>query len=103
MNKSIIALVVVAVATISAYLLVNKGNYRHDIPVIADKAKHNELITQCMKAALERHPGAVVEVEMEQEDGQPIIDVDIQGSDGKDWELECDAINGNVLEDAPGH
>jgi uncharacterized membrane protein YkoI len=36
---------------------------------------------------------------MEKEDGRPIFDIDIQGSDGKHWEIECDAETGQVEED----
>ena len=53
----------------------------------------------CMKTALAKHPGAIVEVEMETEDGRPIFDIDIQGADGKHWEIECDAELATVIED----
>lgn len=66
---------------------------------ISDPDEHNQRLNQCIKAALERHPGAVTEVEVEIEDGKTIIDVDIQGKDGKNWEIECDATTGEVLED----
>jgi uncharacterized membrane protein YkoI len=52
-----------------------------------------------MKTALAKHPGAIVEIEMETEDGRPIFDIDIQGEDGKHWEIECDAELATVIED----
>ena len=62
-------------------------------------AKHNEVMAVCMKTALAKHPGAIVEIEMETEDGRPIFDIDIQGADGKHWEIECDAELATVIED----
>lgn len=66
---------------------------------ITNPDAHNATLQACMKTALERHPGAITEVEVESEDGKVIIDVDIQGRDGKTWEVECDANTGAVLED----
>ncbi len=61
--------------------------------------QHNTVMQQCITTALQRHPGAVIEVELEDEDGKSIFDVDISGKDGKVWEIECDAASGEVLED----
>ncbi len=66
---------------------------------IADPDEHNAKLNECVKTALERHPGAITEVEVEVEDGKTIIDVNVQGKDGKNWEIECDATTGEVLED----
>ena len=61
--------------------------------------QHNTVMQQCITTALQRHPGAVIEVELEDEDGKSIFDVDVSGNDGKVWEIECDAASGEVLED----
>lgn len=53
----------------------------------------------CMNAALARHPGRVISLEAEIEKGKPIYEFDIQGEDGKEWEVECDARSGKVLEE----
>lgn len=62
----------------------------------------NGKINQCTQTALEKHPGVMTGVKVETEDGKSIIDVDIKGKDGKTWEVECDAVTGEVLEDKEG-
>jgi len=66
---------------------------------ITNPDTHNSTLQTCIKTALQKHPGAIMEVEVESEEGKTIIDVDIQGNDGKSWEIECDALTGEVLED----
>ncbi|HQS38142.1 MAG: hypothetical protein B7Y16_00735 [Methylotenera sp. 24-45-7] len=66
---------------------------------ISNHDQHNTMMQQCIATALQRHPGAVIEVELENEDGKSIFDVDVLGKDGKVWEVECDAASGEVLED----
>ncbi|MEK0412060.1 MAG: hypothetical protein EB109_01065 [Methylophilaceae bacterium] len=84
---------------VGAVLIFGKG-YKHDNrPTIVDIKKHNEVMSSCMKTALVKHPGAIIEIEMETEDGRPIFDIDIQGADGKHWEIECDAELATVVED----
>ncbi len=75
------------------------GNYHKGSIKISNPDAHNATLEACIKTALERHPGAVTEVEVETEDGKNIIDVDVQGNDGKYWEVECDALTGAVIED----
>lgn len=74
-------------------------DYHKDGIKIGNPDAHNVTLQACIKTALERHPGAITEVEVETEDGKTIIDVDVQGKDGKSWEVECDATTGAVLED----
>lgn len=62
----------------------------------------NGKINKCTETALEKHPGVMTGVKVETEDGKSIIDVDIKGKDGKTWEVECDAVTGEVLEDKEG-
>lgn len=95
---SFIAIIAAAMVVISPVYSGNKDYHKQKF-IIANPAEHNERLNQCIKAALERHPGAVMEVEVETEDGKTIIDVDIQGKDGKKWEIECDATTGEILED----
>ncbi len=73
--------------------------YHQDKVKIIDSDEHNAKLNQCVKTALERHPGAITEVEVETENGKTIVDVDVQGKDGKNWEIECDSVTGDVLED----
>lgn len=99
--KKIAALIAIigigALAALPAYS--EHGEYHKKEIKISNPDAHNAKVNQCIKTALERHPGAVTEVEVEDEDGKTIIDVDIQGKDGKTWEVECDAASGDVLED----
>lgn len=75
------------------------NDYHKEELKISNPDAHNNKLHACMKSALERHPGAITEVEVEVEDGKTIIDVDVQGKDGKSWEVECDAATGAVIED----
>lgn len=59
---------------------------------------HTGSIDTCVKTALEAHPGKIVTMRAEIEDGKPQYELDIHGKDGKHWEVECDAANGKVLE-----
>jgi uncharacterized membrane protein YkoI len=91
----IFALVVLGFAATKYY----KNNDYGNRPVISNFLNHNEQMNACVKAALERHPGAVVETEVEIEDGKLITDVDIQGADAKNWEVECELSTTRLVED----
>ena len=101
MKKIVIAVVVLAVLGASVTFILAKKSRHHVRPVIADAEQHNTQMNACVKAALEKHPGAVLEIEMEQEDGKLNFDVDIQGKDGQSWEVECDSASGQITEDGP--
>jgi uncharacterized membrane protein YkoI len=101
MNKLVLALIVVVVAAY-AYHEYREDNYGHR-PVVTDTAHHNAQMNECARLALEKHPGAVVETEVEMEDGKLITDVDIQGADGKNWEIECELATAKIVEDKQDH
>lgn len=101
MNKLVLALVVVAVAAY-AYHEYREDGYGHR-PAVTDTANHNAQMNECVRVALEKHPGAVVETEVETEDGKLITDVDIQGADGKNWEIECELATAQIVEDKQDH
>jgi uncharacterized membrane protein YkoI len=101
MNKLVLALIVVVVAAY-AYHEYREDNYGHR-PVVTDTAHHNAQMNECVRLALEKHPGAVVETEVEMEDGKLITDVDIQGADGKNWEIECELATAKIVEDKQDH
>lgn len=61
--------------------------------------KHTGKLETCMKAALAKHPGAVISLEAELEAGKPSYEFDIKGADGKEWEIECDAKSGKLIEE----
>jgi uncharacterized membrane protein YkoI len=70
------------------------------VPVAyADKhgGKYDDL-GSCVAAALQVHPGKVTAVRGEIEDGVTQYELDIEGKDGKNWEAECDAKTGKILE-----
>ncbi len=101
MKKMVLALVALAlVGAGAAGALLLKQEKRHYVrPTIADAEQHNVKMNDCVKASLERHPGAVLEVEMEHDDGRLLFDIDVQGKDGKTWEIECDAVSAEIVED----
>jgi uncharacterized membrane protein YkoI len=52
-----------------------------------------------LKAAQAKHPGDVNSLEAELDKGKAIYEFDIQGKDGKEWEVEVDASTGKVTEE----
>jgi uncharacterized membrane protein YkoI len=100
MNKLLLAALILALAALG--YVVNKTMSDDDYgtrPVITDIAQHNDQMNACVKAALDLHPGAILETEVEMEDGKLITDVDIQGADGKKWEVECELATTAIVED----
>lgn len=70
------------------------------VPAYAAGQKHFGRMETCMKAALAKHPGEVVSLEAEIEKGRgAIYEFDIKGTDGIEWEVECDAKTGKVYEE----
>lgn len=55
-------------------------------------------LEKCTMAALSKHPGTVQTMEAEIENGKAIYELDILGKDGREWEVECDAKTGKLLE-----
>ena len=50
--------------------------------------------------ALAKHPGAkITETELEEEYGKYIYQVELRDPQGLDWDLELDAVSGQVLKD----
>jgi uncharacterized membrane protein YkoI len=50
------------------------------------------------KLALAKVPGTIVESELEKENGRLVWEVDIKTDDGKRFEVEIDALTGEVIE-----
>ena len=73
--------------------------HKHNLQV-SDVEMHNQHLNQCIAKALEKHPGAILEVEIEKEDGQWVFDTDVQGKDGKTWDIECDINKAEIVEDS---
>lgn len=53
-------------------------------------------LDNCVKAALDKHPGKLMSLSSEIEDGKSQYEIDIQGQDGFGWEAECDAATGKI-------
>lgn len=53
---------------------------------------------QCLKAALAVKSGDVRKLELELEDGKVVYEFDIRTKEGFTWELECDAMTGDIVE-----
>ena len=50
--------------------------------------------------ALAKHPGSTVtETELEQEYGKYVYQIDLRDPQGLEWDLELDAVSGQVLKD----
>jgi len=60
---------------------------------------HTGAMESCMNAALQKHPGEVISLEAELENGVPTYEFDIKGADGKEWEVECDAKTAKLIEE----
>ena len=84
MNKKIIA-----VALASAFI----STMAYAAP------KHVGNMETCMKAALAKHPGEVLTLEAEISKGKAQYEFDIKDKDGKEWEVECLAKTGKVIEE----
>ena len=52
----------------------------------------------CLSAAMAMHPGKVKELEMTLEDGVPHYEFEIETADGRETEVECDAMTGKIVE-----
>ena len=65
----------------------------------ADSHSHKGRMETCMKAALAKHPGEVLTLEAEISGGKAQYEFDIKGADGKEWEVECLAKSGKVIEE----
>ncbi|BCM24517.1 PepSY domain-containing protein [Methyloradius palustris] len=55
-------------------------------------------IEKCVQAAWKVHPGELVKSELKVEKKVPIYEFDINGTDGKEWDVECNALSGKITE-----
>ncbi len=58
----------------------------------------NVSMETCLSAALERSPGKVKELEFGLEDGVPHYEFEILTADGRETEVECSAMTGEIVE-----
>jgi uncharacterized membrane protein YkoI len=55
-------------------------------------------LEKCMAAATKEKAGTVVKVEMKMERNVPTYEFDIESTDGKAWDIECDGNTGKITE-----
>ncbi|MEQ1600412.1 MAG: PepSY domain-containing protein [Methylophilaceae bacterium] len=55
-------------------------------------------VEKALQAALAKHSGEIVSMELEISKGKPQYEFDIKSADGKEWEVEVSAITGKVIE-----
>ncbi len=102
MKKSIVLLIAVLSFGLGALVLHYMSGYegREQRLQVLDAEAHNKNMNVCVAKALEKHPGALMEVELEKEDGHWVFDIDIQAKDGKTWDIECDVNSAEIVEDS---
>ena len=60
--------------------------------------KTNVSMETCLAAALDLHPGKVKELEFGLQDGEPHYEFEILTADGRETEVECNALTGEIVE-----
>lgn len=53
---------------------------------------------QCREQATALRPGQVIKVELKQEDGVDVYEFDIRDDENRDWDIECAAATGEIVE-----
>lgn len=64
----------------------------------ADRASVKISKKDAKRIALERVPGKVTDAELEKENGRLQYSIDVRGADGKTYDVEIDAITGEILQ-----
>ncbi len=54
-------------------------------------------LEQILLPFMQRHPGRVLEVELEEEDGRLVYEVELLEGDGRVWEYLIDPYNGQLI------
>jgi uncharacterized membrane protein YkoI len=62
------------------------------------KPKSFDSLGKCVKAALTKHDGKIVKLEMKSEKKTAIYEFDIESADGTAWDIECNVKTGKVTE-----
>jgi uncharacterized membrane protein YkoI len=53
---------------------------------------------KCVKAALSKHDGKIVKLEMKSENKKPTYEFDVESADGTAWDIECDVKSSKITE-----
>lgn len=62
------------------------------------KPKSFDSLGKCVKAALSKHDGKIVKVELKSEKKTPVYEFDIESADGTAWDVECDVKTSKITE-----
>lgn len=84
---------IIVTALFSALFSVNAMANHDSIKVI-----HADPLGKCVKAALSKHDGKIVKLEMKSEKKQPMYEFDIESTDGTAWDIECNVKTGKITE-----
>jgi uncharacterized membrane protein YkoI len=84
----------VSSALIAAALFSSSVNAGHE----TIKRVAYDSLGKCVKAALSKHEGKIVKLEMKSENKKPTYEFDIESADGTTWDVECDVKSGKIIE-----
>ena len=62
------------------------------------KPKAFDSLGKCVVAALSKHDGKIVKVEMKSEQKTAVYEFDIESADGTAWDIECNVKTGKITE-----
>ncbi len=62
------------------------------------KPKAYDSMGKCVKAALGKHEGKIVKLEMKSEKKMAVYEFDIESADGTAWDIECDVKTSKIIE-----
>ena len=62
------------------------------------KPKSFDSLGKCVKAALSKHDGKIVKVELKSEGKKAVYEFDIESADGTAWDVECDVKSSKIIE-----
>lgn len=60
-------------------------------------------LEQVLQQANVRHPGTVIEVELEREHGRMVYEIELLDKAGVVWEMKYDAETGKIIEEEKDH
>ena len=87
-------LTIVATLVATTTLFANTAMADHE----TIKPKAFDSLGKCVKAALSKHDGKIVKVELKSEKKTPVYEFDIESADGTAWDVECDVKTSKIIE-----
>lgn len=62
------------------------------------KPKAYDSLGKCVKAALSKHDGKIIKLEMKSEKKTAVYEFDVESADGTTWDIECDVKTSKIIE-----